>query len=36
MILWCAHVKHVVGELEHGADDLFESLSTEFSQDLAA
>lgn len=31
-----AHVKHVVGELEYGADDFFESLSTRFSQDSAS
>lgn len=29
-------MKHVVGELEYGADDLFESLSNRFSQDSAA
>jgi len=31
-----AHERHVVGELEYGVDDLFESLSTWFSQDFAA
>jgi len=26
-----AHVKHVVGELEYGSDDFFESFSTKFA-----
>ncbi len=30
-----AHVKHVVGESEHGSNDFFERFSTWFSEDTS-
>jgi hypothetical protein len=31
-----AHVKHVVGELEYGVNDFFESFSIGFAEDAAS